>query len=173
MKLIFLKTLEDSTSIVIDGEKSLDLVEYEKPNSYDRSGDTRYIIENDLASKPASIAQFVYQDEGKLDILCRYNGYDNPFNIHPEDSFFVPDVQNAERVFRKKIKDVNLAQQILNTKNSVIDPRRKMVPTNINESNKQISREGNFVVLGSFSNNKESDKKIEYNGNLLEEFKPF
>jgi hypothetical protein len=91
--MLFIETLNKKRYFTKpNGDTVLDLTY----SSVDMSGDNPtevniIMVAEDIAMRPDAIAKAVYGDDGKLDLLLKYNGISNPFSIQAGDVLVIPD----------------------------------------------------------------------------------
>ena len=159
--LLFLKLIESSPEIEIDGETIIDLtvpiLNRNQVISF-KDNDRIYEIGSELLAKPTILSKFVYGDAGKIDLLAYYNGYSNPFAMLPGQLLKVPTVDKIDSIINNgQDKNVNLAKVELNKKASVVDAKRKGILAgdverpNMSKSSAQNKKEGDLIILGNYS----------------------
>ena len=158
MDLLFLKLLEDSPIILENGEEIVDLTSpiLNERDKFNKNYSFRsYIVGDDFTAKPTLISSFIYGDEGKIDLLCYYNGYSNPFAIAKGDTILVPSIDESVAIMNSSTKNnINLAKEALNKKIAKLDTRGfGSIETPNMANGEQITQNGNTVILSNKSSN--------------------
>lgn len=65
-------------------------------------------VEKIHVARPDIISQLVYSDSRYGDLICKFNGISNPFELNEGDILVIPDISNIDEFFQEDLFDDNV-----------------------------------------------------------------
>ena len=130
--MYFPLTIDNKREFIKNGLKIIDLTEQNfEFTDYFSSVFDAFFCPSQFEMRPDLLAEKVYNDSDKSDILLKYNSISNPFSLESGDFILSIDAEKARKSFKKKSRMEELDKKI---RNQFIDPSKK------NKENKELKK---------------------------------
>jgi hypothetical protein len=114
-------------------------------NEYFNDKDEVIIVNEHYVARPDLISLAVYGDDSYADVICKYNGISNPFELNENDILHIPHINDMEKIINTDVEKNDLVSE-----SNTISVKRKY-PTQKDKNEKRspadsVSGEENFVI---------------------------
>jgi hypothetical protein len=109
------------------------------------SDDEIIIVNNNYVARPDLISLAIYGSDQYADIICKYNGISNPFELNENDIIRLPNAGNIQRMAQR----FESKSDLISDSNSIISTKKYEHQKEINEKrspNESVVGEENFVI---------------------------
>ena len=138
------KILRNKNIVNYKGEKCYDLLSKTFNKDLNPRG-TLIIVNKHYVARPDLISLAVYGDDSYADVICKYNGISNPFELNENDILHIPHINDMEKIINTDVEKNDLVSE-----SNTISVKRKY-PTQKDKNEKRspadsVSGEENFVI---------------------------
>lgn len=111
----------------------------------DYSSDNIIIVNKYYVARPDLISLAVYGDDRYADLICKYNGISNPFELNENDVILIPSMNEIKRhtSFEEN------KSELISDSNTIINTKKYPAQKQVNEKRSPIESvvgEENFII---------------------------
>lgn len=121
------KILNTKPSISENGDEYMDLLANNYKVTDEVPNGTFVTVTENYVARPDLISQAMYGTDDYADIICKYNGISNPFELNKDDLLFIPNMEFVSECVRAvnkpstRVKENNKLNIVVNN-----DHRKKL-----------------------------------------------